>query len=252
MESTGLTSEQLEIVNAPTPEEDILFRSGGGGSSFSYVTGEYVKRRLLEAFNGDFAITILSHERVENEVIVVIQAEYPLYEHAKNGSHLLDRRGSIQEAGNCELGSRMKYGDALKTALTDALKRVATHLGIGLDLYHKTQVTKNAAPVKTATASSSKPAWAERAGDVIQEKNPEHKPRTFGNDGDASPAQKGFIMKLLSDLDHAFDIDYLSEVSGFPVEKLGKLGKKDAETTLPISKLEASSIIKELKELAEA
>ena len=57
-------------------------------------------------------------------------------------------------------------------------------------------------------------------------------------------------MKLLSDTGNAWDIDYLSEVTGF-VEKLGKLGKKDHPDTLPIGKLEASSIIKMLKESIE-
>ena len=255
---TGLTAKQLEITTAPTPDEDILVRSGGGGSTFSYVTGEYVKRRLLEAFGGDFALSILHHEKYDNEVVVVVLAEYPIYEHSKNGSHMLERRGSIQEVGNCELNSRMKYGDALKTALTDALKRVATHLGIGLDLYHKTQKTKSAPAVKSASnrpkdsqKEASAPAWAQNAQKVIQEENPEHKPRSFGGGADATPSQKGFIMKLLSDTGNAWDIDYLSEVTGFPVEKLGKLGKKDHPDTLPIGKLEASSIIKMLKESIE-
>ena len=95
---TGLTAEQLEITTAPTPDEDILVRSGGGGSTFSYVTGEYVKRRLLEAFGGDFALSILHHEKYDNEVVVVVLAEYPIYEHSKNGSHMLERRGSIKKS----------------------------------------------------------------------------------------------------------------------------------------------------------
>jgi hypothetical protein len=235
----GLNETQIEALTAPTPEEDILTRPGAG-FEMSYVTGEYVKRTMLNVFGGAMRYQVLNHVVDKGSLILHVSVEYPLYEKHKNGSVLCDTWGRIEEFGTSTI--RSDFGQAWKTAFTDALKRAATHLGVGLDLYHKTQEEKETADANT------KPAWVE-AAEAVNQKPKEAKAQSFGSGPSCSPAQKGLIMYLLSDLGHKGDVDWLSEKTGVPQEQLGKITKKDDPNCLPVDKTIASSIITELKEL---
>ena len=236
----GLNEAQIEALTAPTPEEDILTRPGAG-FEMSYVTGEYVKRKLLDAFGGAIRYQVLNHVVDKGSLILHVSVEYPLYETHKNGTILCDTWGRIEEFGTSAI--RTDFGQAWKTAFTDALKRAATHLGIALDLYHKTQEEK-----ETADANS-KPAWVEAAEATNQAPTNKPEAKSFGGQGNCSPAQKGLIMYLLSDLGHQGDVEWLSDKTGVPAEQLGKITKKDDPECLPVDKTIASSIITELKEL---
>tara|TARA_Y100000114_G_C11751364_1_gene324474 strand:+ start:214 stop:963 length:750 start_codon:yes stop_codon:yes gene_type:complete len=240
----GLNEAQIEALTVATPEEDILTRSGGG-FEMSYVTGEYVKRTMLNVFGGAMRYQVLNHIVDKGSLILHISVEYPLYENHKNGSVVSDTWGRIEEFGTSSI--RTDYGQAWKTAFTDALKRAATHLGIGLDLYHKTQEAKDEADAN----SNAKPAWVEAAENAQQPAN-NSQAKSFGKTGNCSAAQKGLIMYLLSDLGHKGDVAWLSEKTGVPEEELGKITKKDDPECLPIDKTVASSIITELKEMQAA
>lgn len=236
----GLNEAQIEALTAATPEEDILTRPGAG-FEMSYVTGEYVKRTMLNVFGGAMRYQVLNHVVDKGSLILHVSVEYPLYESHKNGTVLCDTWGRIEEFGTATI--RSDFGQAWKTAFTDALKRAATHLGIGLDLYHKTQEEKETADANT------KPAWVQAAEKQNREPNAAPQAKPFGGGGSCSPAQKGLIMYLLSDLGHQGDVAWLSEVTGVPAEQLGKVSKKDDPECLPIDKTVASSIITELKNL---
>jgi len=236
----GLNEAQIEALTAATPEEDILTRPGAG-FEMSYVTGEYVKRTMLNVFGGAMRYQVLNHVVDKGSLILHVSVEYPLYESHKNGTVLCDTWGRIEEFGTATI--RSDFGQAWKTAFTDALKRAATHLGIGLDLYHKTQEEKETADANT------KPAWVQAAEKQNREPNAAPQAKSFGGGGSCSPAQKGLIMYLLSDLGHQGDVAWLSEVTGVPAEQLGKVSKKDDPECLPIDKTVASSIITELKNL---
>lgn len=236
----GLNEVQIEALTAATPEEDILTRPGAG-FEMSYVTGEYVKRTMLNVFGGAMRYQVLNHVVDKGSLILHVSVEYPLYESHKNGTVLCDTWGRIEEFGTSTI--RSDFGQAWKTAFTDALKRAATHLGIGLDLYHKTQEEKETADANT------KPAWVEAAQKQNREPNTAPQAKSFGGGGSCSPAQKGLIMYLLSDLGHQGDVAWLSEATGVPAEQLGKVSKKDDPECLPIDKTVASSIITELKNL---
>ena len=256
--STGLTKAQLKILTAPTPEEDILSRPGGG-FEMSYVTGEYVKRTLLKVFGAHWRYDLLDVKETASEVIVTLSLEYPVTLTANNGSTILEDMGRIVEVGAAS--NRGGYGGALKAALTDALKRAATHLGIGLDLYHKTQESKAQGKQDRIEAKAEKivqekkPAPVEVAEKVLSDMQNKPQARSFGSSDPASPGQKGFIMKLMSDNDEMGNSEWLSQLTGIPLENIGKsVGKKRPDGTFPddvltISKNEAKSIIDILKEL---
>jgi hypothetical protein len=234
----GLNEAQIEALTTPTPEEDILTRPGAG-STLSYVTGEYVKRTMLEVFGGALRYQVLNHIKEDSSLILHVSVEYPLYETHKNGTVLCDTWGRIEEFGTANI--RGDYGQAWKTAFTDALKRAATHLGVGLDLYHKSQEDKESAPAWVEVAEANNAQRPQR------DKLPATK--SFGSGGTCSDAQKGLIMYLCSDLGHQGDVEWLSNETGVPVETLGKISKKDDPACLPIDKQVASAIITNLKEL---
>jgi hypothetical protein len=237
----GLNEAQIEALTTPTPEEDILTRPGAG-STLSYVTGEYVKRTMLEVFGGALRYQVLNHIKEDSSLILHVSVEYPLYESHKNGTVLCDTWGRIEEFGTANI--RGDYGQAWKTAFTDALKRAATHLGVGLDLYHKSQEDKESAPpwvevAQKASAPSATPVAKATPAPAT----------SFGSSATCSAAQKGLIMYLCSDLGHQGDVEWLSKETGVPVETLGKITKKDDPACLPIDKQVASAIITNLKEL---
>lgn len=240
----GLNEVQIEALTAATPEEDILTRPGAG-FEMSYVTGEYVKRTMLNVFGGAMRYQVLNHVVDKGSLILHVSVEYPLYESHKNGTVLCDTWGRIEEFGTATI--RNDFGQAWKTAFTDALKRAATHLGIGLDLYHKTQEEK-----ETTTDANTKPAWVEAAeanNPLRPQRDKLPAAKSFGSEDSCSPAQKGLIMYLCSKLDHQGDVAWLSETTGVPVDQLGKITKKDDPGCLPIDKTVASAIITALKEI---
>ena len=191
----------------------------------SYVTGEYVKRTMLNVFGGAMRYQVLNHVVDKGSLILHISVEYPLYENHKNGSILSDTWGRIEEFGTSTI--RTDYGQAWKTAFTDALKRAATHLGIGLDLYHKTQEEKDEANAD----SNAKPAWVEAAENAQPTSNNSSKQSPSVDGPSCSPAQKGLIMYLLSDLGHKGDVAWLSEKTMFLKNSLAKSPRK---TTLNV------------------
>ena len=223
----GLNEAQIEALTAATPEEDILTRSGAG-FEMSYVTGEYVKRTMLDVFGGAMRYQVLNHIVDKGSLILHISVEYPLYENHKNGSVISETWGRIEEFGVATI--RTDYGQAWKTAFTDALKRAATHLGIGLDLYHKSQEEKSEAN------TGNKPAWVE-AAETAQQSSNNAQPKSFGKGGSCSDAQKGLIMYLLSDLGHKGDVAWLSEKTGVPEEELGKITKKPTPNACQLTRL---------------
>ena len=224
----------------------------------SYVTGEYVKRTMLEVFGAHWRYDLLEVKETTSEVIVTLSLEYPVVMTAKNGSTILEEMGRIVEVGASS--NRGGYGGALKSALTDALKRAATHLGIGLDLYHKTQESKAKGKKERRQTKvekvieEAKPAAVQVAEEVLESQAPPQ-PRSFGSGDPATKGQKGFIMKLMSDNGQMGNTEWLSQLTGIPVETIGtSVGKKRGDGTfpddvLPISKNEAKSIIDILKEL---
>ena len=61
----GLHPEQIEELTAATPKESIQSRPSPWGGEIEYVTGEYVKRKLMKAFNGALRVTVRNIETVD-------------------------------------------------------------------------------------------------------------------------------------------------------------------------------------------
>ena len=114
---------EMDILTQPFVSSDVKQRKGPGGKMLSYIDTPLVIERLNAAFAGDWSFRIVSHEVTEAEVVVLAELEA--------GGIVKQQFGSKQRENNVPLG------DTAKAAASDSLKKCATLLGVGLELYTK-------------------------------------------------------------------------------------------------------------------
>jgi hypothetical protein len=118
-----------DILEAPFPPEAIKTRPGAYGGSLRYLEGHAVIARLNEAFGGNWSFEVVTHEILDEEVLVLgrLRAESANVVKMSFGSSRITRDDRTKKP--------IAIGDDLKAAATDALKKSATLLGVGLNLY---------------------------------------------------------------------------------------------------------------------
>ncbi len=114
------------LLEQPFNPTQIRQRKGRNGV-LDYVEGHNVIHRLNEALDGAWSFEITHHEVREDEVLVLgrLSAEH-VTKMQFGVSQVTREKGS---------GALVSLGDDLKAAATDALKKCATFLGVGLHLY---------------------------------------------------------------------------------------------------------------------
>jgi len=240
----GLHPEQIEELTASTPKESIHSRPSPWGGEIEYVTGEYVKRKLMKAFNGALRVTVREIETVEDCILTHISLEYPITQFCKTGNFVNDEWARIDEVGVSTIrkqGSTTNYSTAIKASHTDALKRAATHLGIGLDLYEKTSVMETKMEGhQQAMANNSTPDWVQPAQKAAYNPTKKSAPSSFSNTSLASDKQKGYLKSLLKRVQPNYDASWLNTATGIPVEQFNNdfanLGKNEASSVIDILK----------------
>ncbi len=150
----SLKQSQIIVLNAPTPKEFIKTRQGKGGKNFSYVEVGYVINQLNRTFgplNWSFQIT----ERGETQRKVDSRAEGELWVYGELTIH--DHANGYKmvkgQYGQHPVYPNVPYGDALKSAESDALKKAASLVGIALDVFWKYLDVQE--PVKEAVKITS-------------------------------------------------------------------------------------------------
>src|SRR5262249_37784685 len=124
--STGKESAMnRQLLEKPFEPAQIRQRKGRNGV-LDYVEGHSVIARLNQALEGAWSFEITHHEVREDEVLVLgkLTAE-GITKMAFGTSQVTAERGT---------GALVSLGDDLKAAATDALKKGATFLGVGLHL----------------------------------------------------------------------------------------------------------------------
>lgn len=131
----GLNEAQMIIINQKTPRHLIKRRKGRGGKNFDYLPHAQVARILNEAFSHFWSFEtepLLDFCDLKNEVTV----KGTLTVHGADGKQIVKEQYGSQDLLKNKNGEVvMSYGDALKGAASDALKKCASLLGIALDLY---------------------------------------------------------------------------------------------------------------------
>ncbi len=116
-----MDQDKLRVLSRPFT--DIKTRPGRNGQAISYIEGHAIVHRLNEALVGDWSFRVLEREVLEQEVLVLVELRAgDVVKHAFGGSELTRTRE----------GKVVSIADDLKSAATDALKKAATLLGVGL------------------------------------------------------------------------------------------------------------------------
>jgi hypothetical protein len=153
--------------------EEIKQRDGSFGQTLNYVSVYTVINRLNQAFESLWSFEITAHEIHQDEVIVIgrITAE----------GIVKSQFGSSRITRTRETGEVVSLASDLKSAATDALKKCATLLGVGLHLY---------ADKPTSTVSTSQKG---NGGDNSQSGN--------GNNGNGrlTSKQHAFLLKIANE-----------------------------------------------------
>ena len=118
-----------EILEQPFGPEQIKQREGNFGKTLDYIEGHAVIQRLNDAFDADWSFSIVRHDVLEDTDEVIVLGEL------KAGSVVKTQFGSSRITRARESGEIISLADDLKAAATDALKKAATLLGVGLHLY---------------------------------------------------------------------------------------------------------------------
>ena len=117
-----------ELLEKPFEPDQIKQREGRDGT-LDYVEGHSVIARLNEAFDGHWSFEIVRHDILEerNEILVVGKLSAEGVVKMQFGASRIERDETTKEI--------VCLADDLKAAGTDALKKCATFLGVGLRLY---------------------------------------------------------------------------------------------------------------------
>ena len=139
-----------DILTRPFPPELIKQRQGQGGKTLSYVETHAVIARLNEGCDAwDF--TIEKYDVMEEEVVVLgrLVIEGTITKSAFGGSSITRDRD----------GRPMSIANDLKAAGSDALKKAASLLGVGLELYGGTpsEAITHAQPARATAAAPTSP-----------------------------------------------------------------------------------------------
>lgn len=131
---TWVSEKQALKIIQKTPPQHIYQRKGKGGQVWDYVTGTYVQKVLNFTFGWNWDFEIISHGKEGDQVWV--QGKLTVKD---NKGHTITKsqfgRADIKFKKDTKI--MLDYGNDLKAASTDALKKCASMLGIASDIYGK-------------------------------------------------------------------------------------------------------------------
>ena len=121
-------------LEEPFDPEQVKYRPGNFGQTLAYIEGHSVIKRLNEVFQSRWSFEIVEHQVNQNEVQVLGKLT------CCNGTVTKMAFGGSKVTVNSDTGEEVCIVDDLKAAATDALKKAASLLGVGLHLYEKAGV----------------------------------------------------------------------------------------------------------------
>jgi len=154
------------LLEKPFEAQNVKQRQGSFGNTLDYVEGHAVVARLNEAFEANWTFELTDHWILKETDEVLVLGKLTAEGVTKMAF------GSKQVTRNENSKSIISLGDDLKAASTDALKKAASLLGVGLYLYSN--------PKEKA---SEKPPKDQNKGDNGEKKEGMNKPGNGGNGG---------------------------------------------------------------------
>jgi len=155
MADTFVDSKQLAFMLGRTPEQHIYSRPAKGGGTWSYVTGIYVQKILNYVFGWNWDFQIVDKGREGN--LVWVQGRLTIRDKDGNIRIIKEQFGRADIKMKRGSNEALDYGNDLKAASTDALKKCASQLGIASDVYGKNEFKDVGVKVVTADMVSPIP-----------------------------------------------------------------------------------------------
>ena len=131
-----IKAKQLLHLLQKTPKKYVYDRPGKGGGTFTYVKGSYVKKVLNYVFGWAWDFQIVDKGREGDQIWV--QGRLTIRNPKGEAAIIKEQfgRADIKYYRDRTKGI-VDYGNDLKAASTDALKKCASELGIASDVYAK-------------------------------------------------------------------------------------------------------------------
>jgi hypothetical protein len=183
-----------DLLEQPFAPEQIRQRKGNFGHMLDYVEGHTVIQRLNDALDGNWSFEIKEHQilKEQNEVLVLGRLIAGAVVKTQFGSSAITRAK--------ETGEIVSLADDLKAAATDALKKCATLLGVGLYLYGSGS--------KPAESAAPGPERKEAASARLSEKQHNYILRLISQSGiDRTDFDRKCVEKYGTVLDHLSKAD---------------------------------------------
>ena len=124
---------QLLFILQKTPSNHIYQRPGKGGGKWNYVTGAYVKKVLNYCFGWRWDFEIKDKGREGG--LVWVQGRLTIKDKDNKPIIVKEQFGRADMKFKRDTKEALDYGNDLKAAATDALKKCASELGVASDVY---------------------------------------------------------------------------------------------------------------------
>jgi hypothetical protein len=223
-----------ELLEKPFDPNQIKQREGNFGKMLDYVEGHMIIQRLNDAFDANWSFAILKHEILKETDEVVVLGEL-----SANGI-VKTQFGSSRITRARESGEMISLSDDLKAAATDALKKSATLLGVGLHLYSNDGHSSKKQPNTDGKHSSG--SNANRKYD----RNDRNRGDNGGNGGNHSRSNNGQGNGRISSKQHKYILDLMKEQKMTKSQLNHQCVQAYGSVLAHISRHDASSLIDEL------
>ena len=132
----ALNASQVLYLLQKTNKKYVYKRKGKGNQEFEYVKGTYVKKVLNYTFGWLWDFEVKEHGREENQVWVL--GKLTIKDKKGNPRIVKEQfgRADIKYYKDRSKGM-LDYGNDLKSAATDSLKKCSSELGVASDVYNK-------------------------------------------------------------------------------------------------------------------
>lgn len=132
---TWMSQQQIIHVVQRTPAQHVYRRKGKGGHTFDYVTGAYVGKVLNFVFGWNWDFEITQHGKEGNCVWVLGKLTV---RGTQQGQQIVKSQFGRAEIKYLK-GTKdfVDFGNDLKAAATDSLKKCSSLLGVASDIYGK-------------------------------------------------------------------------------------------------------------------
>ena len=135
---TWMSEKQVVRMVQRTPPQHVYRRQGKGGKIFDYVTGNYVEKVLNFVFGWNWDFEIVEHGVmgdflwVHGKLTVKDDKGHSITKSQFGRKEIAYKKETAHKPENM-----LDFGNDLKAAATDALKKCASLLGVASDIYGK-------------------------------------------------------------------------------------------------------------------